>query len=217
MTDDRLEAAAAAIMGQEAAHGELLASIAEAARAIFNARAASIFLLDEETDELVFEAIAGEGSDHLVGTRFSSSTGIAGWALVTRQPLVLDDVANDPRFARDVAEATGFVPTSLTAVPLLHRNRALGVLEILDRPSRPADALREMELLGLFATQAAVALDLLRTARRARRALTESDDPRDLAGRIAAAVDELPADRRRAGIELLAALETLLAGDQSGG
>ena len=44
------------------------------------------------------------------------------------------------------------------AVPLLHDESALGVLEVLDRQSR--FTLREMELLGLFASQAAIALDL---------------------------------------------------------
>jgi GAF domain-containing protein len=217
VSDDRLHAAAAAILAQEETHAELLAAIAEAARAIFDAKAASIFLLDEETDELVFEATAGEGSDKLVGTRFPSSTGIAGFTLVTRQPLILDDVTNDPRFARDVAEATGYVPQSLTAVPLLNGDRTLGVLEVLDRPSRPPDALKELELLSIFATQAAAALELLRTARGARRALAGGDDLPGRIARLAAALDDLPEERRAAGLDLLAALETLVRGGQSGG
>jgi len=217
VSDDRMNAAAAAILAQEETHVELLAAIAEAARAIFDAKAASIFLLDEETDELVFEATVGEGSDKLVGTRFPSSAGIAGFTLVTRQPLILDDVASDPRFARDVAEATGYVPQSITAVPLLHGDRTLGVLEVLDRPSRPDDALKELDLLGIFATQAAVALELLRTARGARRALAGSDDLPGRIARLAAAIDDLPDERRAAGLELLAALETLVRGGRSGG
>ena len=82
----------------EDGHAALLRSIAEVARAIFSARAASILLLDEETDEFVFAAVAGEGADTLVGRRIPSSTGIAGWVLVTRQPLLVDDVGADLRF-----------------------------------------------------------------------------------------------------------------------
>ena len=74
----------------------LLQSIVEVARAIFSRAASSIFLLDEEADELVFEAVAGEGAGELIGRRLPSSTGIAGWVLVTRQPLVLEDVAERP-------------------------------------------------------------------------------------------------------------------------
>ena len=103
------------------------------ARAIFDARASSIFLLDEEADELVLEAVSGEGEGEIVGLRFPSSTGIAGWVLVSRQPLVIDDVSADPRWARNVAERTGYVPKGLMAVPLLHEERTLGVLYVLDR------------------------------------------------------------------------------------
>jgi GAF domain-containing protein len=137
VSEDRLRAAVSAgVLASEEAHISLLQSIVDVARAIFGARASSIFLLDEETDELVFEAISGEGSDRLIGTRFPSSTGIAGWVLVTGQPLILEDVGADPRFARSFAEQTGFVPKGLMAVPLLHEERALGVLEVLDRPER---------------------------------------------------------------------------------
>jgi GAF domain-containing protein len=214
MTDDLRAAVAAGVLGSEAGHRELLRSIVEVARAIFHARAASIFLLDEEADELVFEAIAGEGSDSLVGTRFPSSTGIAGWVLVTRQPLVLEDVGEDPRFAKDAAEATGFVPKGLMAVPLLHEERALGVLEVLDRPVRPGAALEEIDLLGLFAGQAAIALDLLQAARRARVALEASGTELETLAKLAGAVDALEGERRAVGVQLLAALDKLL-GDES--
>src|SRR3990172_8824621 len=93
-------AVAAGVLGAEGSYRALLRSIVEVARAIFAARAASVFLLDEATDELVFEAVAGEGEEELIGKRFPSSTGIAGWVLSSRQPLVLEDVAGDPRFGR---------------------------------------------------------------------------------------------------------------------
>jgi hypothetical protein len=60
VNDDRLNAAVAAgVLGAEELYRALLQSIVETSRAIFRAKAASIFLLDEETDELVFEAVAG--------------------------------------------------------------------------------------------------------------------------------------------------------------
>ncbi len=75
MTDQNLQAAVSAgVMSAESEHRALLQSIVEVARAIFSAKAASIFLHDDAADELVFEAVAGEGSDSLVGTRFPSST-----------------------------------------------------------------------------------------------------------------------------------------------
>lgn len=208
MADGDLRAAVAAgVLGAEDIYRQLLSSIVEVARAIFGAKASSVFLLDDETDELVFAAVAGEGEEHLVGTRIPSSTGIAGWVLVTRQPMVIEDVLNDPRFARDVAEATGYVPSGLMAVPLLHEERALGVLQVLDRPQRSRFTLQEMELLGLFANQAAIALDLLQRARRARAVLEEDEG---VTARLAEAVEALPDEKREAGVRLLASLEDVL-------
>ena len=210
MREDDLRAAiAAGVLRSEEAHRALLASIVDVARAIFSARASSIFLLDEGSDELVFEAVAGEGSRDLVGRRFPSSTGVAGWVLVTRQPLVLEDVSEDPRFAKDAAESTGYVPRGLMAVPLLHDERALGVLEVLDRPEQARFTLAEMDLLGLFANQAAIALDLLVSARRARDALGGAGELDQVAA-LTSALESLDGDAHDAGIRLVAALRDLL-------
>jgi GAF domain-containing protein len=202
---DLRAAVAAGVLGAEEEHRALLHSVVEVARAIFAAKASSVFLLDEENDELVFEAVAGEGSESLLGQRIPSSTGIAGWVLVTRQPLVLEDVGNDPRFARDVAESTGYVPQGLMCVPLLHDEKALGVLNVLDRASQ--FTLEEMELLGLFANQAAIALDLLQRARRAHAVLAETGDDAEALARVAALLE---GEHGAAGRKLLGALEELL-------
>src|SRR5919201_6627906 len=135
MSEDGFRAAVAAgVIGAEGAYRSLLRSIVEVARAIFSAQRSSIFLLDEEADELVFEALAGEDEQGLLGSRIPSSTGIAGWTLVTRQALVIEDLSQDPRFAREVAAGTGYVPRGLMSVPLLVDERALGVRQVLDRP-----------------------------------------------------------------------------------
>ena len=209
MSNDLRAAVAAGALGSEDSYRALLQSIVEVARAIFGARASSVFLFDEPSDELVFEAVAGEGADDLVGQRFPSSTGIAGWVLVTRQPLVVEELENDPRFAREAAESTGFVPKGIMAVPLLYEDNALGVLEVLDRPANAAFSLAEMELLGLFATQAATALALLRKARRARAAL-EGDPEAVSVAAVAAALERLEGPRRDAGHALLDALARVL-------
>ena len=207
---DLRAAVAAGALGSEEGYRELLQSIVEVARSIFNARASSLMLLDEETDELVFEAVAGEGAGELIGQRFPSSTGIAGWVLVTRQPLVVDELDKDPRFAREAAESTGFVPKGLMAVPLLHEDRALGVLEVLDRPQKAAFSLAEMELLGLFANEAAIALDLLQKARSARAVLEEEGGEAEALARFAMRLDEAEPDKRDAALQLLDALGKLL-------
>ena len=203
-------AVAAGVVGSEDAFHALLSAIVEVARSIFGAKASSILLLDEETEELVFEAVVGEGEDSLLGTRFPAGKGIAGWVLATRTPLVIEDVQQDPRFAKDVAEDTGYVPSGLMAAPLLHDERALGVLSVLDRPEQSLFSLKEMELLGLFANQAAIAVDLLLKARKAERVLNQGHGDLEVVARLAAAVDSLEDKRREAGIRLLGELADTL-------
>jgi GAF domain-containing protein len=210
MATDLRAAVSAGVLGVESSYRSLLSATVEVARAIFRAKASSVLLLDESTDELVFEAVAGIGAEDLVGRRFPSSTGVAGWVLVTRQPLVIDDLTTDTRFSREAAESTGYVPNGLMAVPLLVEERALGVLEVLDRPATSGFSLKEMDLLGLFANQAAIALDLLQRARTAGAALEDEGDLRALA-RFAARLEGADEVRRAAGLELLGALERLLA------
>jgi GAF domain-containing protein len=214
MTESNLQAAVSAgVLSAEDEHRALLQSIVEVARAIFSARAASIFLHDEAPDELVFEAVAGEGSDSLVGMRFPSSTGIAGWTLVTRQPLVIEDLRQDPRFSREQAESTGYVPEAMMSVPLLHGEHALGVLQVLDRSQAVDFSLGHMELLGLFANQAAIALELLQRARHARSVLTESGNEAGVIARVASALEDLDEAQREPAMRLLAALDDFLRAD----
>ena len=66
------EAVAAGMLPSEESHRALLQSIVDVARAIFGAKASSIFLLDQDTDELVFEAVSGEGEGDLIGMRIPS-------------------------------------------------------------------------------------------------------------------------------------------------
>ena len=205
--DAREAAAAGTLGGDEETYRGLLQSIVDVARTIFAAEAASIFLYDEESDELVFEAVSGQGGDTLIGTRFPSSTGIAGFALVTRQPLVVDDLTSDPRFSAERAQATGYVPSSIVASPLLHDERALGVLSVLDRAKDRPFGVAELDLLGRFSTQAAIGLDLLLRARRAQSALA-GEGASGLVARIASLLEDADDD---AGVKLLEAIERVLS------
>ena len=97
-------------------------------------------------------------------------------------------------------------------VPLLHDEKSLGVLNVLDRASQ--FTLEEMELLGLFANQAAIGLDLLQRARRAQAVLAESGDDAEALARVASLLEGENGD---AGRKLLGALEELLRHERSRG
>jgi GAF domain-containing protein len=205
---DAREAAAAGMLGgDEETYRSLLQSIVDVARTIFAAEAASIFLFDEDADELVFEAVSGQGGNTLLGTRFPSSSGIAGFALVTRQPLVVDDLGSDPRFSSERAAATGYVPSSIVASPLLHDEHVLGVLSVLDKATDRPFGVAELELLGRFSTQAAIGLDLLLRARRAQSAL-RGEGSAALVARVSSLLDDADDD---AGVRLLEAIAEVLS------
>jgi GAF domain-containing protein len=140
-------------------HDELLSSITEAARRLFGAAACSVALLDQSGEELVFHVASGAGAEDVTGMRIPASRGIAGWVLNSGQAISIEDVRRDPRFASDVAEMTGYVPGSILAMPLETDREVIGVIEVLDRRSEPGEGGRDMELLGLFARQAALAID----------------------------------------------------------
>jgi GAF domain-containing protein len=168
--DDRTEAverllAAAAERGRIAARLEgpglerILRSIVEATVDLFDAEAASIALL-EDGGRLRFRVAAGERGEGVVGLTVESGEGVAGYVAATGQPMALADVGADPRFGRATAQATGYLPRSLLAVPLELGDRVIGVLEVLDRRGdRPFD-LADVARAGVFARQAAVAIDV---------------------------------------------------------
>jgi GAF domain-containing protein len=137
---------------------ELLQSVVDVARAIFGAAASSVFVLDEEANELEFCAVSGEGEAFLVGRRFPADRGIAGWVVASGEPTVVRDLSRNTAFDRDLAASTQYVPDALMAAPLLHREQVLGVLEVLDPVPQSRSSLDELDLLALFARQAAAAL-----------------------------------------------------------
>jgi GAF domain-containing protein len=83
------------------------------------------------------------------------------------------------------------------------------VLQVLDRPKQARFSLDEMELLGLFANQAAISLDLLRKARRAKAVLDDAGADTAALARLASRLDALEGPKREAGAALLRALDDL--------
>ena len=91
---------------------ELLRSIVETAARIFGAAAASIALVNENENTLVFKVAFGEGNATLEGLSIPIDSGIAGYVAMTGQPIAISDVSHDPRFHKSFAESTGYVPRS---------------------------------------------------------------------------------------------------------
>lgn len=186
------------------AQRRLLQSIVELGRTVFGARACSIMSHDAGARELVFEAVAGEGADVLVGRRLPATTGLAGWSLASEEPISVADVSHDPRFAKDVAESTGFVPSAIAVFPLLANERAIGVLNLLDQAASPSIGIAEMRVLGTLADHAAAILQIVLDAR-----LAPDDDSPDALDELRRAIDKAGEADRRALLAIVAALAEL--------
>jgi GAF domain-containing protein len=159
-----------------ARHLELLRSITSAAMSLFGAAACSLALLHENQEELEFYVASGAGADEVVGMRVPMGQGIAGFVVSSGQPIAIEDVTRDPRFAAAFAEGTGYVPRSILAMPLETEREMLGVIEVLDRRTQGVglEGAGEMEMLSLFANQAALAIENSRVFSDLGRALFEA-------------------------------------------
>ncbi len=144
---------------------------------ILTCEAGSLFLIDENTGELVFRVVEG-GAKDLVGTRLPPGKGIVGESAQKREPVISNNVLQDRRWFSEVDRETAFQTQSLLAVPLLVQDQSIGVLEVINkRDGTPFDD-EDAALLTTFAAQAAIAIDNAR--------LYEATD-----AELAARVDEL--------------------------
>jgi GAF domain-containing protein len=117
-------------------------------------------------ETLTFVAASGAGADRVIGMKIDAGIGIAGWALASGQSISITNAAEDPRFAREVAESTGYTPTTVSAIPLETDAGPVGVMEILDAPEGRREAQDESRLVSTLARQAAVTLETMRLFRR---------------------------------------------------
>jgi len=143
----------------------VLRSIVEAAVSLFEAEAASLALFDAPRNVLVFRVAAGAQGQGVVGLEIPPDRGLVGYVFSTGQALAISDVARDPRFGRSFAEQTQYVPRSIVAVPLVDDRGTIGVLEVLDKRNEATFSIRDVELAGVFARQASVAIRASRVER----------------------------------------------------
>lgn len=131
----------------------------EATRALFGAAACSVALVDAEGEQLEYVAADGQGAREIVGVYMPVGRGIAGWAAMSGQTIAVSDVRSDARFARDVAEATSYVPESILAAPLTSAGgEVLGVVSVLD-PTTDEASDWTLDVLGTLATHMAMLVE----------------------------------------------------------
>ena len=159
LRDLLLAVATTATLAAPAPHQAALRQIVATAVDVLDAQAASLFLLDEESDELVFAVALGGKAEEVQQFRLPIGRGIAGYVAATGQPIAVADAGADPRFAREIGEAVGYIPQTILCVPLVLDGRVVGVLEVLDKSGGVTFSTRDMEVLGQFASLAALVVE----------------------------------------------------------
>ena len=149
----------AGAIGARVTHSELLQMIVATAAQVLRARAGALLLVDENEEELVFEVAVGGEAEDVKQFRVPMGHGIAGHVAVTGQPIAVSEAAEDPRAATDIADRVGYRPESILCVPLFYDDEVIGVLELLDKEDGSSFTPDDIESLGLFANQAAVAIE----------------------------------------------------------
>jgi sigma-B regulation protein RsbU (phosphoserine phosphatase) len=155
----------------------LLQRLAEIVKRVVDYDTFGILLLDEERQELVLRKAVNFGAA-LERTRIKVSEGLSGAAVRSREPVRVGDVRRDPRYVGLVAETR-----SELAVPLIHKDRVIGVLDLessqLDRFGE-----RDVKVLTPLASQLAIAIENARlyaeVVRNDRRLLRELRIARDV-------------------------------------
>ena len=127
---------------------------------VMYAEAASVILLDEGKDELVFcwSSDIPERLDKLEEIRIPADHGIAGSVFQSGKAEIILEVAQDPRHYSDVDSATDFKTKSMIAVPLKTKEQTIGVLEVLNKIKGVFDE-KDFNFLVTLAPIIAMALD----------------------------------------------------------
>ncbi len=145
---------------------DLLSRILAQAITVLGGGAGSIALLDAD-GSLRFRTVQGPAAPRLIERTLPHGTGLLGWSIKHRTPLVIEDPGRDPRHAAEIAAEIGVAPKHLLVAPLIDGEDAIGGIEIIDqrRASRDGDGPwdnDDLKLLVLIAAQAASAISLAR-------------------------------------------------------
>ena len=136
----------------------LLRRIIQAAEEFSGAEAASILLYDENKKQLYFQAASNPADEALMHGIIVPTKSIAGWVALNRKPLIVADAEKDPRYFDQVDNTLNFKTDSILAIPMIAKDRLVGVLEVLNKEEGKFSK-TDVEPLLLLGSQAAIAIE----------------------------------------------------------
>lgn len=136
----------------------LLNRIVHTAADMSNAEAASIMIYDDSKKQLYFQAATNLDKPLMRGLLVPVDESIAGWIYTHREPLIVPDVSKDDRYFGHIEQSTHFTTYSILGVPLITKNKVIGVLEAINKQQGDF-TLDDQEILMAMGAQAAVAIE----------------------------------------------------------
>jgi Nif-specific regulatory protein len=136
----------------------LLELIIDTATKMMEAKASSLLLLDPKTKKLYFKVAIGERKEELRKYEINLGQGIAGLVAQTGEPLLIQDVTNDPRWYKQISESIGFQTRSIACVPMKVGDEIIGVVEIIDKEDGSPIQKEDMKTLTVFTELASLAI-----------------------------------------------------------
>jgi signal transduction histidine kinase len=135
----------------------LLKNIMDVAVDLVDAEEASVLLYDQHTHRLYFETATNLESSPMLQKLFIPEESIAGWVALNRTPQIVNDVRVDERHF-NIDQKSNFRSRSLIAVPLIARQKLIGVLEVMNKKDGEFNN-EDQEILLALGAQAAVAIE----------------------------------------------------------
>jgi len=136
----------------------LLELILESAAQMINAKASSLLIIDSDTNTLYFKAATGEKKSEIKKYRVKLGQGIAGSVATSGEPLLIADVRKDKRWYSEISEYIAFETRSIACVPLKMEGKIIGVVQVVDKVDASPMSVDDLNLLGEFASLAALAI-----------------------------------------------------------
>jgi len=136
--------------------GELLDMILDRISELMEADRSTLYLLDEETDELWSKVVQG---DEVHEIRLKPGEGLAGAVASTGRPLNIKDAYQDVRFDAAWDRETGYRTRSTLCVPMKNQHgRTIGVVQVLNKHEGHF-TVGDEALLTALASHAAVSIE----------------------------------------------------------
>ncbi len=136
---------------------ELLTTIMRLASRVVGAERASLYLLDEKTQELYFDVALGLPED-VQKLRFKLNEGIAGACAREGRSIIINDTASDPRHSKKADSRSGFVTRSLLTCPMIIKGKVIGVVQAINRVEGDFSEI-DKNNFEAFSSQAAIAIE----------------------------------------------------------